>query len=128
MKKRSNPIPLYSVAILCFVLIGYFGYRNSPSTPDAPQQQQPPTGDPVGKERPAPSKSDISSHIDIGTPQVASTAKPGMPPMPKQRFEKGGKYPLPPLHSPKPHRPMPNDSSISTQWYTDEANKTMPGN
>ncbi len=139
MKKRSNPIPLLIVVGLVFSLIGYMNFRSTPdSQTDAKSSAQPPQ-DPaaVGNSRPAPSVKDLQGAVNVGSsePKTPTTA-PVMPKMDPPGaggpHGPGGPHGMqvPPdmaqiKANMKPPKPKPNDSSISTQWYTDETNKTV---
>lgn len=130
-KRRSNPIPLLSVFILCGALIAWYNNKNAPDTSAQQQQQQQPTNVDNGttlKPSKAPSKEELQSAVHVGG---AGTQTGTGPLMPKGMGPAGGPPGMPPgmPHPPKgpirPYKPKPSDSSISTQWYTDEANKNV---
>jgi hypothetical protein len=133
MKKRSNPIPLISVAGLCLVLIGYMNFRSAPVSPDQAAkaaQPTPPMGNPdaVSAAREAPTAKDIHNSINVGTtPSDTLKPQPHIPVGANMIGSPGHMAPhLPPQevsHMPvKPQKPKPNDASISSQWYTDDSN------
>ena len=139
MKKRLNPIPLISALVICGGIVGYLNFRSAPQTA-TPEQQQPQTaGDHqlTGPSKTAPTKDELKTGINVGgpDPKKPSLIKPGMTPpngppggmppgMPPGAMPPGAKFPGPGMASRKPPKPMPNDSSISTQWYTSETNKS----
>ncbi len=138
MKKRSNPIPLLSVMILCLVLVGYFNSRNSSANQDPQQQQQQQqqqsnTEDTkvVGPPSQGPSKQELLSQVTPGGgkgPTTAPAMGAGQGPLMNVKPHlvlKGGPQTPPKMAQAKPFKPKPTDSSISTQWYTNETNKNL---
>lgn len=136
-KRRTNPIPLLSVMLLCFVLIGYFNSRGNGDDKNAQQQQQQQAqqqtnvepSSAVGPPTKAPSKEDLASRLNVGAPVAPGSpgSGPRMPAKPGIRIQgpDGAPGPPPQMHPAKLYKPKPSDSQISGQWYTDETNKTF---
>jgi len=129
MKKRKPPIILASVLI---VMVGAAAFMNQ--KPADPSTQPPPTPPPAAEKRETESKSDVAKRVgDLvnNSPAPAGKEPNHLAPMPhpgsdmpaamqkkaaeaKARMEKTGIDPM---------KPKPNDSSTSTQWYTEETGK-----
>lgn len=132
MKKRKKPI----IAILLLaVLFGIVAFMNKPvqsdASPEAPK---------AAKEAPQEDKKevggDVASQLKSDSKAKTSSTKPATPES-KPRLPHGPGGPGGPgSHSGgpsilrmkvAPQKPKPNDSSTSTQWYTNESARNLPG-
>ncbi len=122
MKKRKPPVLLATVLVIMLVAVGIIysprgaggdGHdhgQQAANTPPPPAAEQ--------GERPKVSASDVAS-LAKGAMSTATQAGPDTPGRP------GGKSEGPSIAAVKPstYKPQPNDSSTSTQWYTDQTRK-----
>jgi hypothetical protein len=128
MKKRKKPI----IAILLLaVLFGIVAFMNKPvqndASPEAPK---------AAKEAPQEDKKAVGGDV-ANQLKTDSKAKPKAPaPDARPRMPHGpggpggpGHEGMPSILRPKvaPQKPKPNDSSTSTQWYTNESARNVPG-
>ncbi|HEY0867285.1 MAG TPA: hypothetical protein VGE01_07900 [Fimbriimonas sp.] len=125
MKKRSSPILLITILIICLGVV--FGMNYKPSKDDGHDHQA---------EAPKASEGAAPGTPRTNTPSVAdlkkqSQAKPTAmrPPNPMSRAKAMGMpdEAVPPsIENPNAGltvKPKPSDSSIAGQWYADEARK-----
>jgi hypothetical protein len=134
MKKRKPPIVLASILI---VLVSTAAFMNQKP---ADGKEVPPPPPPVADEkRETESKSDVAKRVgklidengdsmEKGPAKVgsnplapAATGEMGMPAGMKEKAEKAQAEMR--ARGEDPMKPKPNDSSTSTQWYTEEARK-----
>ena len=122
-KRRTNPVPLLSVTVLCFVLIGYFNSRNGGDDKTPPPQQQQPSVE-SNPSTQGQSKDGLSSRLNVGG---APGSGPKMPPRPGVQIQgpDGAPGPKPQMHPAKLYKAKPSDSQTSVEWWSDEANKTF---
>ena len=118
MKKRQKPFLLITLLVIAGGGVAFMSkLADNGQNPAAEQnQQQQPT---LGQSQDAKeSGKDLAS----GVASQMKGAKPGMPHMPMM---KGGMLDGPTIKKFKqmPYKPVPNDSSVSSQWYTPESMK-----
>lgn len=118
MKKRSKPILPVTLLIICIaVVVG----MNMPKSAPTMDNHQPPAEEPGKPREQSASTKDLK---EAASAAMMAPKKPG-------RMGPGGPDGMPPEAMPpsieKPSsrisKPVPNDSSISGQWYSDEARK-----
>jgi hypothetical protein len=123
MKKRKPPIVLATCLVLLLVTVGIM-YKpgNAATDPHAHEQQQaPPPASTEQGTRPKMSTSDVSSMATGAmAPSATSGGRPRSP-MPMGAPSSGGASIAVPKQ--QVYKPTPNDSSTSTQWYTDQTRK-----
>ncbi|HJP82309.1 MAG TPA: hypothetical protein VJ835_02285 [Fimbriimonadaceae bacterium] len=112
MKKRKPPIVLATCLVLMLVAVAILYRPHS----DTEEQVAPPPSAEQG-ERPAVSTNDVAS-MASGAMKATAEGGPKRPGMPGE--ESG---PSIQLHKVQPTKPKPNESSTSTQWYTDQTRK-----
>lgn len=121
MKRRKPPVLLATCLVLMLVAVGIFfspkgsgddghghGEQQAANTPPPPAAEK---GD-----RPKVSAGQVANMAKtaIAAPKTAlSEGKPGRP----------GSGPSIAATKPSNYKPTPNDSSTSTQWYTDQTGK-----
>ena len=128
MKKQKKPIIL---VLFLAILFGVVAFMNKPATPDSPEAPKTPAQAPEEK------KADVGSDVANQFKNDSKT-KPGSPkaltPDAKKHMRHGPGGPggpdsgMPTILKAKiaPTKPKPNDSSTSTQWYTDESARKLP--
>jgi hypothetical protein len=112
MKRRKPPVVLITCLVLMLVAVGIM-YAPRGSTPEG--QQEPPPQQAENGDRPKISSTDVASIAS----HTMQSAKPG----PKQMGGPPGSGPSISVRKPENTAPKPNDSSTSTQWYTNETKK-----
>lgn len=136
MKKRNKPIVLTTLLVL---MIGAVAFVNFPremlagqhGPDDGHGHDAPKTGNDVN----VPSKNDIANSVASSVKGSSGPGgpggpggRPGMPPgkpgMPGMPGAGGGSVIEVPTYAPQ--KPTFNDSSTSTQWYTDDTAKEAP--
>lgn len=125
MKKRKNPVILVTALVLLGSAVAFMNMPQSASAGgDGHNHDQPKSEEKVE----APSKesvaSSVASKVSGGKP---STRPVGAPEEMRGPGGPGGPS-GPSILKPKmePYKPTPNDSSTSTQWYTEETPKELP--
>lgn len=120
MKKRKSPILLITLLVVCVAVV--IGMNLPQSSPDKPGEQPQANAEaqPGAPRQNSPSVADLQKR--------AKESMKGGPPNPMARAKKLGmpEDAIPAsIENPvaKAYKPKPNDSSISTQWYTDETRK-----
>lgn len=117
MKKRKPPIVLATCLVIMLLAVGIiYGQRpGGPGDGHGHDQAPPPPAAEQG-ERPKMSPSQITS-------MNKGMMKPGK--LPAGRADMAGGPTGPSIAVPKQQniKPTPNDSSTSTQWYTDQTKK-----
>lgn len=121
MRKRKPPVLLATVLVFMLVAVGIFY---------APRGSGDGHGHDHGAQAsntPPPPAAETGSRPKVDPKQVAGMAKGAMarPASSDSAGPMGGPDGTPSIALPKPsnHRPTPNDSSTSTQWYTDQTRK-----
>lgn len=124
MKKRKPPVVLASLLI---VMIGAAVIINLPKSESKPGEPPKKTAEetlPAGQSRPTPSKETIKSKLQqatIGGPETDDMGGPG-------RGGPMGKAKTATIFLPKTstQKPVPNDASVSGQWYRGNARANDP--
>jgi hypothetical protein len=111
MKKRKPPIVLATCLVLMLVAVAILYRPHS----DKEEQVAPPPSAEQG-ERPSVSTNDVAS-MASGAMKATADGKPKRPGMAEERG------PSIQLQKVQPTKPKPNESSSSTQWYTDQTRK-----
>lgn len=116
MKKRNKPYLILTLLVVAGAVA--FGMNYSSSEKGGPGNEAPPQDQKVlDQSREKETKSDVANSVKqtLGA-KSAPSAPPGMP---------GKSGPMVPSVVAKPkasaYKPQPSDSSISTQWYSDES-------
>lgn len=129
MRKRKKPVVLTTILVL---MVGGIGIANFPKELLGKASAPAPGTPETGQEIQVPDKNDIAKDV---SKSISGTAKPGggapMNPMEAKAHALGedsenSGTPSIALTKPAPYKPMPNDSSTSTQWYTSATPKSIP--
>lgn len=119
MKKRKPPIVLATFLIIMVAAVALMYSPARQGQGDQPEQPQAPT---ETEARPTMTQDQSAAIV-----KSAMTAKPNMPRGGPQLQKPGmpGSSTEPSIKMSKPanYKPTPNDSSTSTQWYTNETPK-----
>lgn len=122
MRKRKPPVLLGTVLVLMLVAVGImYAPRGSGDDGHGHEQQAANT--------PPPPAAEKGDRPKISTSQVAGMAKTAMatPPAKGRPGPVGvpseGSGPSVAAARPQAYKPTPNESSTSTQWYTDQTKK-----
>lgn len=115
MRKRKPPYILVSVLIVLGAMLFYVngGMRNFASN-DQPIEVPPPTS---GESRETDSTKTLAERTKNATRGAQDTMSKGGPQMIK------GDVPTIKLPASQVEKPKPNDSNVSSQWYTPESRK-----
>lgn len=119
MKKRKPPIVLATILVIMLVAVGILFAPKSEADRQAAAAPPPPSAE-TG-ERPKMTADQVSQMA-----KGALASKPSKPGgRPTMQEDGGGPSAGPSIAVPKqtPYKPTPNDSSTSTQWYTDQTKK-----
>ncbi|MBC8063968.1 MAG: hypothetical protein H7Y17_04000 [Chlorobia bacterium] len=117
MKKRKPPIVLATCLVIMLLAVGIiYGQRPKGDDGHGHGQEAPPPPAAEQGERPTMSPSQITSmNKGMMKPGKAQPGRPGMEGAPT-----GPSIAVPKQQT---YKPTPNDSSTSTQWYTDQTKK-----
>ena len=116
MKKRKPPILLTTVLVIMLVAVGVMysprgivGEQDEHQAPPPPSAEQGTRPTVTSDQVSAMATANIAGDKGPGGPELMQPSKPGRPSIavPKQQA----------------YKPKPNDSSTSTQWYTDQTRK-----
>lgn len=140
MKKRKKPVALITVLVLLVAIVTGSNYYRSVQESQTPEQQQKQQAEDqakaqqaqaanqptLGDKRAPASKDDIKNSIGQAlsakpTPQKSAMPAPGGPPG-------GPGGPGPSIARPKVsnYKPVPSDSQIQGQWYSNEHMQELP--
>jgi hypothetical protein len=124
MKKRNKPILLVTVLVLMVGAVAFINFpRELLKSSPAPQSTTPETGQKID----VPEKEEIAKNVStsFGDPKKAQPAikKRPSPAGPEGEMDMGPSIAIKKM---APYKPTPNESSTSTQWYSDETLKEIP--
>jgi len=120
MKKRKPPVVLATILV---VLVVGVGIVYAPRGSSEPEQQQQPTPPPETQERPKVSTSEASDAIKSMMKSGGGSPQDKMPSGGPHVIGQDNGSSVKVMKAPAGYKPMPNDSSISSQWYTPETKK-----
>jgi len=117
MKRRKPPIVLTTILVIMLVAVGIMFSPQGMAGGHQEQQAPPPPSAEQG-ERPTVTSDQVSA---MATANIAGDKAPGGGPEAMQPSKPG--RPSIAVAKQETYKPKPNDSSTSTQWYTDQTRK-----
>lgn len=121
MRKRKSPVVLATILVIMLVAVGIIYAPRGTSDPHAQEMAQQQTPPPTAEqgERPKISSTDVASMASssmTSNPQLGRAMAPGDEAKPGEKPSIAAA----PVDNAKP---VPNDATTSTQWYTNETKK-----
>jgi hypothetical protein len=116
MKKRKKPILLVTMLIILVSCAVAFNLYQDAKPGDAKQPEAPKTDAPqVGQPHPTQTQNSVAEAVKQQQTKAVPGGSPKSPPGPMGKGMGPGGGPI--VAAPKMSKPVPSDSSTSTQWY-----------